>query len=321
MAEQDHFSLEDFWMQDITQSLDVGIVVLDLDFKIVLWNSFMENHHGAGSEHVLGSEIFDMFDDLPTDWFKQKVRGVLQFKGRAFTTWEQRPYLFRMNHYRPFTSVAEFMYQNITIIPLRDISGNFSHVGIIVYDVTDVALQKIKLQETKNELGVLAKTDDLTGLYNRGYWDHRLRQEFDRYSRTRQTPTLIMLDIDHFKKVNDTYGHDAGDAVIKMLANLLVCQLRATDVIGRLGGEEFGVILIDTTVEPAEILANRLRQTIEDTTIYAGGNEIKITSSFGVTELNGQFDDYKQWFKTVDLALYDSKNANRNTVTVRRLTR
>lgn len=222
-----------------------------------------------------------------------------------------------MNHYRPFTSTAEFMYQNITIIPLGNIGGRFPHVGIITYDVTDVALQKISLQETKDALSVLAKTDSLTGLYNRGYWDHRLQDEFNRLSRTKQTPALIMLDIDHFKKVNDTYGHDAGDEVIKMLANLLADQLRATDIIGRLGGEEFSVILIDTEVGPAEMLANRLRKAIEETTIYVDDHEINITSSFGVTELSDQFEDTKHWFKTVDLALYDSKAANRNTVTVR----
>lgn len=72
MTIQDHFSLQDYWMQDITQSLDVGLVVLDLDFKIVLWNNFMENHHGTESEHVLGQNIFDMFDDLPLSGSNKK---------------------------------------------------------------------------------------------------------------------------------------------------------------------------------------------------------------------------------------------------------
>ena len=320
MEEHALFSGEYYWMQDLTQSLDVGLVVLDLDFKVVLWNEFMANHHGSEGETVLGHTIFELFDDLPEDWFRQKVRGVLQFKGRAFTTWEQRPYLFPMSHYRPFTSPAQYMYQNITIVPLSDISGSQSHVGIIVYDVTEVAMQKHQLQVAKNELSNLAKHDSLTDLFNRGYWDHCLTQEFNRFARTRQVPTLMMLDIDHFKKVNDTYGHAAGDEVIRMIANLLRNQLRATDIIGRLGGEEFGVILIDTTAEPAAVLANRIRKAIETTVTHYQKHEIRITSSFGITELNDQFTDAKHWLATSDAGLYASKAANRNTVTIQQIT-
>lgn len=310
------FSGEYYWLQDLTQSLDVGLVVVDMDYRVVLWNDFMANHHGSEGADVLQQNIFELFEDLPVDWFKQKVRGVLQFKGRAFTTWEQRPYLFRMSHYRPFTSPAQFMYQNITIVPLSDISGGYSHVGIIVYDVTDIAVQKQQLQLARDELSTLAKTDALTGVYNRGYWDHRLQQEFERFGRTRQVPTLMMLDIDHFKKVNDTYGHAAGDEVIRMIANLLRNHLRATDIIGRLGGEEFGVVLIDTRAEPAAILADRLRVAIEQTVTHYQGQEIKITSSFGLTELNDQLSTSTQWYTTADDGLYASKAANRNTVTV-----
>jgi diguanylate cyclase len=318
MQEPALLSGEYYWLQDLTQSLDVGLVVVDMDYQVVLWNDFMANHHGSEGEDVLNKNIFDLFDDLPVDWFKQKVRGVLQFKGRAFTTWEQRPYLFRMNHYRPFTSPAQYMYQNITIVPLSDLSGSCSHVGIIVYDVTDIALQKQQLQIARDELSTLAKTDSLTGLYNRGYWDHRLQQEFERFTRTRQTPTLMMLDIDHFKKVNDTFCHAAGDEIIRMIANLLKNHLRATDIIGRLGGEEFGVILIDTTAEPAELLANRLRVAIESNVTYYEKQEIRITSSFGLAELNDQFSGSSQWYTTADDGLYTSKAANRNTVTVQK---
>ncbi|MGK0337041.1 MAG: diguanylate cyclase (GGDEF)-like protein [Candidatus Azotimanducaceae bacterium] len=317
MAESSIFTAEFHWLQGVTQSLDVGLVVLDLDFRVVMWNDFMDNHYEQGSADVFNKTIFELFDDLPENWFRQKVRGVFQFKGRAFSTWEQRPYLFRMSHYRPFTSPAKFMYQNITMLPLTDMSGQYTHVGILVYDVTDIALQKIQLQEARDELSILAKTDNLTGLYNRGYWEHRFIQEFSRFGRTRQTPTLMMLDIDHFKRVNDTYGHAAGDAIIQMLANLLAEQLRATDIIGRLGGEEFGVILIDTAAEPSEMLANRIRQIIEGTTTHFDGNDIRITASFGVAELNDKYKDHKHWYTTADQGLYASKAANRNTVTVK----
>lgn len=320
MTEPELFSDEFHWLQDVTQSLDVGLVVLDLDFRVVLWNDFMENHCHHDPGDVFDKTIFELFDDIPENWFRQKVRGVFQFMGRAFSTWEQRPYLFKMSHYRPFTSPAKYMYQNITILPLTDISGQHTHVGILVYDVTDIALQKLQLQEARDELSVLAKTDTLTGLYNRGYWEHRFMQEFSRFARTRQTPTLMMLDIDHFKRVNDSYGHSAGDEIIRMLANLITRQVRTTDIIGRLGGEEFGVILVDTTAEHSAVLANRIRQEIQDTTTRIDGNDIRVTASFGIAELNDQYEDHKHWYTTADRGLYDSKAANRNTVTVKQPT-
>ena len=318
MSEQStSFAAEYYWLQGVTQSLDVGLVILDLDYKVVLSNEFMDNHYCGESPDVIDRPIFELFDDIPELWFRQKIKGVLQFKGRAFSTWEQRPYLFRMEHYRPFTSSAEYMYQNITILPLNDITGNISHVGILVYDVTDEALQKLQLQQARDEMSQLAKTDALTQLYNRGYWEYCLSREFDRFRRTKQTPCLIILDIDHFKHVNDTYGHPAGDEVIRTLGRILKETLRGTDTIGRLGGEEFGVILIDTSAENAEMLANKLRQIIESTEIQFEGHTIKITSSFGVTELTEAYRDQEHWFGTTDLGLYDSKNSGRNTVTLK----
>lgn len=315
MSAQANFAAEYYWLQGVTQSLDVGLVVLDLDYKVVLWNDFMDNHYCGDSPEVIGTEIFKLFPDMPADWFKQKFQGVLQFKGRGFSTWEQRPYLFKMRHYRPFTSAAEYMYQNITMMPLTDLAGKNSHIGVLIYDVTDVALQKMQLEKTRDEMSTLAKTDCLTGLYNRGYWEYCLKREFKRYNRTCQTPSMIVLDIDHFKKVNDTYGHPAGDEVIRTLGKLLQSSLRTTDIIGRLGGEEFGIILIDTTGEPAEMLANRIRERIAETVIEHDGHQIQITSSFGVCELTEDFADEQAWFATTDLGLYDSKHAGRNSVT------
>lgn len=316
MSEQPSFASEYHWLQGVTQSLDVGLVVLDLDYQVVLWNEFMDNHYCGASPDVIGRTIFDLFDDIPELWFRQKVNGVKQFKGRAFSTWEQRPYLFRMEHYRPFTSAADFMYQNITILPLMDLTGKISHIGILVYDVTDVALQKLELQAARDELSILAKTDNLTQLFNRGYWEGCFEKEFNRFRRTGQTPTLILLDIDHFKKVNDTYGHLTGDEVIRTLASTLKENLRVTDILGRLGGEEFGVILIDTLAEPAEMLANRLRKIVETTEINYDGHTINFTCSFGVAELTSEFANPDQWFSATDAALYASKDSGRNCVTL-----
>ncbi len=140
------------------RSIDVGLMVLDEDFTIKVWNDFMTNHSGIRGEHVIGTNLFDRFNDLPEDWLRNKTRSVFQLNNSAFTTWEQRPYLFKFNNYRPITGTADFMYQNITFLPLSSADGTVDHIGVIVYDVTDVAVGRMALEQANEEIGKLRKS-------------------------------------------------------------------------------------------------------------------------------------------------------------------
>ena len=125
-----------------------------------------------------------------------------------------------------------------------------------------------------------------------------------------------MLDIDHFKKVNDTYGHQGGDTVLRALGTLLTKQYRITDILGRYGGEEFGILLLDTTTEMALSLAENLSSELANTAILHDQKEIKITISFGITQINESFKSHDQWIDMADKALYQSKQNGRNRATV-----
>jgi diguanylate cyclase (GGDEF)-like protein len=300
------------WMMDMFNSIDVGVVVIDRHYNVQVWNRFMENHSGVGSTSIIGNNLFDKFPHIPVDWFKRKAESVFLLKSRAFSTWEQRPYIFKFKNYRPITSAAEHMYQNITYIPLLSPSGEVDQIGIIIYDVTDIATNKSELQLANAKLQSLSRTDRLTQLYNRGYWEDCLIKEFARFKRTKEPSALIMFDIDHFKKVNDTYGHQAGDEVIRTTASAVKDKVRATDIAGRYGGEEFGIILIDTQGEGAMLLAQRLRKHIESILVQYEGMEIRYTISLGVSEINMQMRDYKQWLEQADQALYQAKESGRN---------
>lgn len=162
----------------------------------------------------------------------------------------------------------------------------------------------------------LSRTDRLTELNNRGYWEECLQNEFDRVKRTRQPASLIIFDIDHFKKVNDTYGHMAGDEVIRQTAAVLRGGIRDTDIPGRYGGEEFVLILIDTKPDSAYILAERLRKKIEALTVKYEDMEIKFTVSLGVSEPLEDCENYMKWLGRADNALYVSKESGRNQTTV-----
>lgn len=309
--------LKDFhWLMDMLQTIDVGMVVLDREFKVQVWNGFMENHSGRSPLETKDKILFDLFKDLDEDWFRQKAESAFQLKSRAFITWELRPYLFKFKNYRPLTGTAEFMYQNITISPLMSIDGNIDHVCVTVYDVTDIANNKKALEQSNQELKILSRIDRLTSLNNRGYWEEQLAQEFNRLHRYDQKSALIMFDIDHFKKVNDSYGHQAGDEVIRMVSHQLRSTLRKTDIGGRYGGEEFGIIMPETLAKHAKIYCERLRKTVESTVVVYEETEIKITVSFGICESFDQHSDYQSWLDRTDQALYLSKENGRNQTSI-----
>ena len=111
------------WLMEMIQTIDVGLVVLDREYSIQVWNDFMANHSGKLPHEVIGKNLFQVFDSIPESWFRHKVDSVFLLKNRAFTTWEQRPYLFKFKNYRPITGTAEFMYQNITLIPLMSVDS------------------------------------------------------------------------------------------------------------------------------------------------------------------------------------------------------
>ncbi len=312
MTTNDEFLNEFHWVMDVLQNIDVGLVVLDSNFNVRLWNSFMQNHSARQPSDVLGNKIFDLFPELPEAWFRRKAQSVMVLGNSAFTTWEQRPFLFRFRNYRPVTGRAAFMYQNSTIIPLTDTRGKVAHICIILYDVTEIATNRMQLQRANHQLHIISRTDGLTGLLNRKTWEDSLQHEFRRFTRYHHTCSMIMFDIDHFKRVNDGYGHPAGDEVIRKAAEVVKACLRETDVAGRYGGEEFAIILVDTDAQGALVLAERLRQTIEATTVYYEDHVINFTISLGVAELTTRMSEPTLWIDSADRGLYRAKRAGRN---------
>ena len=304
------------WMMEMLHNIEVGLVVLDRNYTIQIWNGFMENHSGLLPRDVKGKSVFGLFDEIPEEWFRRKAESVFLLKNKAFTIWEQRPYVFKFDNYRPITGSAEFMYQNTTFIPLMSSTGGVSHLCLLVYDVTDNATHKIELEQANADLAVLSQVDGLTQLFNRNHWQQCIEIEFKRYIRHKLTSTLVMLDIDKFKVVNDNYGHTVGDDVIKHLAQVIREQVRETDIAGRYGGEEFVVLLSGTHAKDALIFTERLRKTVESSVYIHNDIEIKYTISIGVAEVLETYNSVSQWLENVDKALYESKNNGRNRVTL-----
>jgi two-component system cell cycle response regulator len=179
-------------------------------------------------------------------------------------------------------------------------------------DSLDEALQK-NLYES-------ATRDGLTRIYNKKYFLDTLKKEFAWCMRHRVPLSLILLDIDFFKRINDTYGHQAGDYVLSRMANRISEVVRTEDVFARYGGEEFVLLLRETPEDKAFILAERLRRLIESTEFTYNGQQIKVTFSAGIATLHdGEYADYEGFIEGADRYLYRAKEAGRNRVEARML--
>ncbi len=174
----------------------------------------------------------------------------------------------------------------------------------------ELRLSGQELQSANQELIRLAATDALTRVHNRGSFDEQLTAEIARARRYGQPLSLVLLDVDHFKQFNDTFGHPEGDEVLKTVAQLLKSQCRICDIVARYGGEEFVVILPSTPLQGAMVIAERLRLSLQN----ASWPLRAITASFGVCELTPEIKDSKELIDGADHALYQAKKQGRNRV-------
>jgi diguanylate cyclase (GGDEF)-like protein len=179
--------------------------------------------------------------------------------------------------------------------------------------------ERLALEKANREIKLLSRTDSLTGCYNRGYLNEVLPREITRAQRYKRPLAVALCDIDHFKKVNDLYGHQCGDKVLKQFVKCILELIRHdTDWLARYGGEEFLLVLPETHLDNASRLADRLRQHLAQKTIETETHKVSITASFGVTGFNATHTDVsispETLIDTVDRYLYEAKSRGRNQV-------
>ncbi len=168
-----------------------------------------------------------------------------------------------------------------------------------------------RVRQQNQLLAALSSTDGLSKLLNRSHWEGVVASEFQRCRRIGHPSAVMMIDIDHFKAINDRHGHPVGDEVIRAVAGILRDTLRLHDVPGRYGGEEFGVVLPGTDGRGAEAIAERIRARIESAVLEAH-NGVRATVSIGVAAFDPRSADYAEWMAHADRALYRAKETGRN---------
>ncbi|HKT94659.1 MAG TPA: diguanylate cyclase [Paraburkholderia sp.] len=295
----------------VVERVGFGIFVVDRDMNVLSWNRFMQDHSGVTAEDVIGRSIFERFPDLPRAWLTRKVESVFQLGSFAFSSWEQRPYLFQFDHDRPITGGVDYMQQDCTFMPLmrgRDVIA----VCVTISDVTHVSVMQREREEAVAKLREYADRDGLTGIANRRFFEARLADEFLRWQRYGGELSMLLFDLDHFKRINDEFGHMAGDTVLRSMAQRVSGVVRKQDVFGRFGGEEFALLLPCTPLDDALYVAEKIRCTIGDEPIEVQGVIVPVTASVGAATARTGAPDYEGMINEADAALYTAKRQGRN---------
>ena len=213
----------------------------------------------------------------------------------------------------------------ILLVILNRLNFIFTEYKRTLNEANKTLEEKVKnrtkeLEKSKNKLKKLALQDSLTGLYNRRYFEKIIEKLINISKRTNEPLSLVIIDIDDFKKINDNYGHDTGDLVLKKLSSTLSEMLRKSDIISRIGGEEFAIVLPNTSIDAACELCEKVRQEVEK--INLGFNEeniLSFTISLGISNSCGNKEEtFSSIFKRADEALYEAKNNGKNKIVLER---
>jgi len=289
-------------IEAVFQGSGVGIRSIDSEFRIIEQNKEMDLLCGIERNEAIGRKCCELFGDSRCGTDKCTLRQILSGKKQVDVEMER------------FTKNGKVVSVNLIATPLVNEKGEVMGIIESFRDITErKKIEKEKEALTK-KLKHQAQTDGLTGVYNRQHLDEELKIEIKRAQRYNRPLSLIMLDIDHFKKVNDRCGHQVGDWALKKIAKSMKDVARATDFVGRYGGEEFIVVCTETAIDKALNLAERMKKEIKGLRVLdKDGLSLGITGSFGVAQYS-ESEDFDKLLAKVDDALYRAKKEGRDRI-------
>ncbi len=276
-----------------------GIYLIDRRGVIQSWNSGAERITGFSRQDVVGQSYGALFpDDLKRDGAPSRL---LEFvRANRHCKEEQR---------RRLRNGSEFM-AHAALDSLRASSGELLGFVEVIQDITESKQREERLYQR-------ATRDPMTGVVNRGHFFEMGVQEIERARRFSEPLSLVLLDIDRFKSINDKYGHEIGDRAIVTLTKTCAGFLRNIDLLGRVGGEEFAILMPRANKEPAAEMAQRLRLLVSEQRVpVTGGREIGFTISLGLASLRHTTRDLAELMRNADAAMYRAKREGRNRLEV-----
>ncbi len=291
----------------IFETINTGLVVLDKEMTVRHWNRWMALHSQIDKEEIVGKNLFELFPELDRPHFQRNCRSVLAFGHFCFFSQKLHKYLFPMPPAGSLAEEFDYMQQSCSMGPLRNAEGQIEFLYLSVQDVSEVVSYQKKLVR-------MNQTDPLTGVYNRNFMESQLEKEVVRCQRFKHDLSLLMIDVDLFKNVNDSYGHQCGDFALKEMTQRISAKIRQTDFLIRYGGDEFCCLLTETAPDKAIKVAQLLRRQICDSPFLFKDITFNVTISIGVAGFDEKDIDVESLLRKADSALYLAKQSGRNTV-------
>ena len=281
--------------------------ILDQDDVVIYCNDTFASVFGLSKKEAIGQTNKEL---LRFAWSKKK--GII-IETDDFDKWYQN--IEDLHHQKLLnqfeTDLTDGRWFQMTRMNLPD-----DYIFLFGSEISDLKKTQISLEQANQQIEVLANTDQLTGINNRRSFNIIAKQEVKRAMRYQQSLSLLLIDLDFFKRINDSYGHEAGDTLLKKFTQLCNEELRESDYFARIGGEEFTVLLPMTRGSDAYAIAERIRTKIATHEFYLSVTApcVKISVSIGVSSLMETDQSIKNLLEQADLALYTAKNNGRNLV-------
>jgi diguanylate cyclase (GGDEF)-like protein len=316
----------------------MGALVVSADLTILFWNRCLEEWTGFPKGQMVGAALLDCFPNLAAPRYLNRIRGIFDGSPPTVFSSQLHPHLipaplpggkFRTQYTVVTGLPAEGCHRFHALFSIQDVTSlseaidnyHITHRGLLA-EMAERRRAEDKLKKTAEELNKLNLTlkeqsirDGLTGLFNHRYFWHILRHDFSLAHRHHHELSCLLVDLDFFKKVNDLHGHLFGDKVLKGVARQISKHVRQTDTVSRYGGEEFSIILPNTSLDGALFIAENIRKLVERCRFSKGGEIIRVTASIGVASLSDHRPDTpERLLDFADTALYGSKHAGRNRV-------
>lgn len=292
--------------------LPLGLVLLDAAYQVVLWNDWLFEKTNIAEIYAIGKTLSELFPTMNTARFHSALEQLFNFKTPQIISQILNQYLIPISLEKNINMNLEYMQQHVEIFPVEEEGQLFALV--MIQDVTHAVYQRNVLIQMGKKFEDQTYHDPLTGVYNRRFLQHYLEKLISFSKRHDAAIAYVMLDLDHFKKINDEYGHEKGDEVIVFFIKIIHQVIRLSDVVVRYGGEEFLLILPNTLSEMAVTVSKRILFYLE-TRSQQAVNQL-VTCSAGVAIWQAGKDDLSplELIDRADKALYKAKNNGRNRV-------
>jgi diguanylate cyclase (GGDEF)-like protein/PAS domain S-box-containing protein len=295
----------------VLDHIPLGVLVIDPELRVVFWNACLEEWTGIARADVVGRDVRERVPQLWKPRYASRLRNLFENGAPCVFSSQLHPHLVPA----PLRS-GRLRVEHTTAVAIPNEGGGYLAL-LTLQDVTSLTDAMAELRRARDEARERASTDALTGVGNRSHFLATAGRALAQARRHHRDLSLLMLDVDRFKTINDTYGHAAGDAVLLSLVRVCTGVLREGDVLGRLGGDEFAVLLPETGPDRAAQVADRLHEALGRQGSEWEGRRLPLEVSVGVASLASEVDTLDALLGRADEALYEAKRQGRNCVVAR----